>query len=294
MGAYIAGASAFLLWGIFPIFWKIFAGIPPLELIAHRVTWTVVFLLIVVPLRGRLTLYLQAVRSPRQLGLYLLTGSLLACNWLTFVYAVLSNQILESSLGYFLTPLVNVFLGLVVLRERLRLWQWCAVALAAAGVLVQVIQLGRLPWIALVLATSFGGYGLLRKQGPLGPLTGLAMETTALAPFAVGFIVFLSATGADTAWDVARGQQTALFLSGAITAIPLLLFATAARSLPLTSVGLLQYLTPSVQLLVGVFVYDEPFEGALVASFALIWVGLTVYSADGVRQGMRGRRIVEL
>jgi len=282
-----AGISAFLLWGLFPVYWKLFVGLPPLELIAHRITWTMVFLLIVVPLRGRWGDYLRALRTPRQLGLYAISGTLLAVNWLTFVYAVLTDRILDASLGYFLTPLVNVLLGMVVLRERLRPMQWAAIGLATSGVLVQIAQLGRLPWIALVLAATFGIYGLLRKRGALGSLTGLAVETTVLTPIALGFIGFLQLGGGTVIPSAPWGEQMVLALSGVVTATPLLLFATAARSLRLATVGLLQYIGPTVQFVIGVVVYAEPFTGPVVASFILIWIGLALYTVDGLHHGYR-------
>jgi chloramphenicol-sensitive protein RarD len=261
--------------------------VPATEVIAHRVVWSLGFLLLVLRWRGRLGQFRDALRSPRFVALYFTSGALLAVNWLTYIWAVLSGQIVEASLGYFLVPLCNVALGLLVLHERLRVAQWIAVALAAAGVLNELAHLGRLPWVALVLAVSFAFYGLLRKRGPLGPLTGLAVETTVLAPIAVGFILWRQLGGVGALGAVSVTEHVLLLSAGVVTAVPLLLFATGVRLLSLTSLGLFQYLSPTVQLLLGVFVYGESFGRDRAASFALIWAALALYSIDGVLAGRR-------
>jgi len=288
MAGALAATGAFLLWGVLPIYWKFLPMVGPLEIIAHRVVWSLAFLFIVLKLRGRMGQFRAALVDPRQLALYALSGGLLAMNWLTYIHAVQIDQIVEASLGYFLVPLCNVALGLLVLRERLRPLQWTAVALAAAGVLVQLTQVGRLPWIALVLAATFAFYGLLRKRGPLGPLTGLGVETALLTPIAVGYLVWRGVEGSGALGSVGALEHTLLLACGIVTAVPLLWFATAARALSMASLGLFQYLAPSVQLLIGVAIYGEPFGGARAASFALIWAGLALYSADAFRAGRRG------
>lgn len=284
----LAASGAFLLWGVLPIYWKFLHGVQPLEVIAHRIVWSLMFLLIVLHTRGRLGQFRQALADPGQLALYGLSGGLLAVNWLTYIHAVQTDQIVEASLGYFLVPLCNVALGFVVLRERLRSVQWLAVALAAAGVLVQLARLGRLPWIALVLAGSFAIYGLLRKRGPLGSLTGLGVETALLTPVALGYLVWRGMRGDGALGSVDTAQHILLIGCGIVTAVPLLWFATAARSLSMASLGLFQYLAPSVQLLIGVALYGEPFGGARAGSFLLIWAGLALYSADAFRAARRG------
>lgn len=283
----LAATGAFFLWGVLPIYWKFLLGVQPLEVIAHRIVWSLGFLLIVLKFRGRLGQFRAALVDPRQLALYAISGALLAVNWLTYIFAVQTDRIVEASLGYFLVPLCNVALGFVVLRERLRPMQWTAVALAAAGVMVQLAKVGRLPWIALVLAVSFAIYGLLRKRGPLGPLTGLGVETALLAPVALGYLVWRGMQGEGALGSVGVLEHTLLLACGIVTAVPLLWFATAARALSMASLGLFQYLAPSVQLLIGVTLYAEPFGGARAGSFALIWAGLALYSVDAFRAGRR-------
>lgn len=283
----IAATGAFLLWGVLPVYWKLLHGVQPLEVIAHRIVWSLVFLLFVLRVRGRLRQFREALVDPRQLALYGLSGGLLGVNWLTYIFAVQASHIVEASLGYFLVPLCNVALGFLVLRERLRPMQWTAVALAAAGVMVQLARVGRLPWIALVLAGTFAIYGLLRKRGPLGSLTGLGVETALLAPLACGYLVWRQSIGAGALGSVDLGRHVLLFACGVATAVPLLWFATAARALSMASLGLFQYLAPTVQLLIGVVLYAEPFDGARAGSFLLIWAGLALYSADAFRAGRR-------
>ncbi len=283
----LAAAGAFLLWGVLPVYWKELHAVTPIEVIAHRVVWSLVFLLIVLRMRGRLRQFLAALCDPRQIALYLLSGSLLAMNWLTYIYAVQTGQIVDASLGYFLVPLCNVTLGFVVLRERLRAMQWVAVGLAGAGVLVQLARIGRLPWISLVLAGSFAIYGLLSKRGPLGPLTGLGVETALLTPVAIGYLAFRQWQGTAAFGSVGVTEHGLLIACGVVTAVPLLLFAVGARALSLTSLGLFQYLAPTVQLFLGAVVYGEPFGGARAGSFALIWLGLALYSWDALRMSRR-------
>ena len=286
----LAATGAFLLWGVLPIYWKFLPMVAPVEVIAHRIVWSLVFLLVVLRMRGRLGQFRAALVDPRQLALYGVSGGLLAVNWLTYIYAVQTNRIVDASLGYFLVPLCNVALGFVVLRERLRPLQWAAVALAAVGVAVQLARVGRLPWIALVLAGSFAIYGLLRKRGPLGPLTGLGVETALLAPLALGFLLWRGWSGAGAFGSVGGFEHGLLLACGVVTAVPLLWFAVAARSLSMVSLGLFQYLAPSVQLLIGVALYAEPFGGARAGSFALIWAGLAVYSYDAFRSARSAAR----
>lgn len=283
----LSATCAFALWGVLPIYWKALLVVPPVEVIAHRVVWSLVFLLVVLRMRGRLGQFRAALGEPRQVGLYLLSGSLLGVNWLTYIHAVQTAQIVESSLGYFLVPLCNVALGFIVLRERLRPLQWIAVAFAAVGVLVQLVRFGRVPWIALVLAGSFAIYGLLRKRGPLGALTGLGVETALLTPIAIGYLVFLHGQGTGAFGSVGTTEHVLLLACGVATAVPLLFFAVAARSLTLASLGLFQYIAPTVQLILGAALYGEPFGGARAWSFVLIWLGLALYSADAFRTGRR-------
>jgi chloramphenicol-sensitive protein RarD len=282
--------AAFFLWGVLPVYWKELQGVPPLQVIAHRVAWSLLFLAAVAAWRGGFGAWKAALRSPAVAGLHFASGLLLSANWLTYVWAVSTAQIVEASLGYFLNPLLNVLLGCVALRERLRPVQWAAVALAAAGVALQVAGLGRLPWIALVLAGSFAVYGFVRKRSPLGPLSGLGVETTLVFPLAAGFIAWQEAAGAGAFGGAEAGRQALLVGTGVVTAVPLLLFAAGTRALPLAMVGLLQYVAPSVQFALGVMVYDEPFGGLQTASFGLVWAGLALLAADGLRHAARSFR----
>lgn len=275
------------MWGVFPLYWKQLADIPATELIAHRVVWSLALLLALVRLRGRGAQFFTALRNRRNCALYLLSGSLLGLNWLLFVWAVNAGHVLDSSLGYFLNPLCNVALGFFLLGERLRPVQWTAVGCAVAGVIVQLVELGRVPWIALGLAATFAFYGLLRKRGPLGPVAGLALETLLLTPLAAGFLLWLAAAGRGAFGHVGATQHAWLLAAGLVTSVPLLLFATAARALPLSVLGVFQYLAPTGQFLLGVWYYREPFGRAQALSFGLIWLGLVLFSVDALRQRRR-------
>jgi chloramphenicol-sensitive protein RarD len=262
---------------------------PALEVVLHRSVWSLVFLLAVLAWQGRWEWLRELVRQPRRLGKFTLSALLLSGNWLVYVYAVQTGQVVEASLGYFINPLVSVMLGVLVLRERLRPVQWAAVALAAGGVCWLTWQTGRLPWIALVLAASFGLYGLMRKTASLGALEGLAIETLLLAPVVVPALAWWtwSHGGALAQGDLALDGW--LLFSGPLTAVPLLLFAAGARRLPLSTVGLLQYLAPTIQLLLGVWAFHEPFGASRLVGFAFIWSALALISAEALREGQRRR-----
>ena len=292
VGAGIAVGGAFLVWGVLPVYWKLLAGIQPLEIIAHRVVWSLVFLCIVMRLRGRLGLWRAALVDGRQLVRHGLSAALLGVNWLTFIYAMQTDRVIESSLGYFLVPMCNVALGFVILGERLRALQWVAVALAAVGVGVQLVRVGELPWLALVLAGTWAVYGLLSKKGPLGPVTGLGVETALLAPVAAGYLVWRGWTGEGALGQVGWGQGILLLACGVVTAVPLVWFSSGARLLSMATIGLFQYLAPSVQLVLGVLLYREPFGGSQVWAFGFIWAGLALYSLDAFRAGRRMAKAV--
>lgn len=284
-------ASAFLLWGLFPLYFKALSAVPPLELLAHRVVWSLVFVALVLAAR-RQWAWLKALRQqPRVLALFSLSALLLAVNWCIYIWAVHSDRVVDASLGYFINPLVNVLLGLVLLKERLRPGQWAAVLTAAGGVAWLTWQSGQLPWIAISLALSFGFYGLLRKVGALGPLEGLALESMVLAPFGLLWMVWLSSHGGLVLAEVSFGMQCLLAASGPITAIPLLLFAAGARRIPLSVLGLLQYVGPSMQLVLGVWLYHEPFGRERLIGFALIWLALAIYSAEGALRAWWNRPV---
>ena len=278
---------AFGIWGLYPLYLRELASVSSLEIVLHRSAWSLVFLLGVLALLRRWAWLRTLLKSPRQMLMPLASGLLLALNWLLYVYAVQSAQVVEASLGYFINPLLSVCLGVVVLRERLKRVQWVAVGFAAAGVFWLTWHTGRLPWLGLALAASFAVYGLLRKTSVLGPLEGLTLETLLIAPLIVPWLaaVTLNGTGA-----LASGSPTLVFwlvMAGPLTALPLMMFAAAARRLKLATVGLFQYLSPSLQLAIGVAVFGEPFDAQRLAGFVLIWAGLAVYTAHAWAVGRK-------
>lgn len=281
----LLGVAAYGLWGLFPLFFKQLQHVGSLEVVLHRMVWSLLFVMLVLATLRRWTWLREAVRSPRLLGTFAVSSTLLASNWLTYIWAVNNGHVLDASLGYFILPLVNVALGFVFLHERPRPGQWLAFGTAAAGVLWLGLLTGHMPWIALVLALSFGFYGLIRKLAPLGALEGMSLETMLLAPLAAMALLWGHHSGNMPAQD---SRTWLLFLlCGPVTAIPLLLFSAAARRVPLSTMGILQYLTPTILLFLGVLLYGEPFAGPRLAGFALIWTALLLYSVDGWRHRVR-------
>ena len=274
---------AYLLWGLFPLYFRQLAAVPATEVLVHRIVWSLAFVLIVLALRRQWAWLLPVLRRPKVLGAFAASALLLSTNWLTYIWSVGHGHVLDASLGYFITPLVNVLFGVTLLNERPRPGQWMALALAATGVLWLTIQGGQLPWIALVLAATFGSYGLLRKVAVLGALEGLTLETLLLAPAAlIGLALWMSrGSGSFPAPDLATNLW--LIGVGPLTAVPLLLFAAGARRISMTTLGLLQYLGPTIQFLLGVWLFNEPFTAARAIGFGFIWVGLIAYSVDGWR-----------
>ena len=278
-----AGLAAYLIWGLVPIFFKQIAEVPADEIIAHRVVWAMALMTAVIGFGRGFGEALRLARIPAQLARIALASALVLINWLTFVWGVNNGHILETSLGYFILPLFNVALGVLLLKERLRPLQWLAVALATIGVIIETVQVGGLPWISLVLAGSFGIYGLLRKQLPLDAASGLFLETVCMLPVALAWLAWLAHSGQNhfgTGQGLPSGRDLMLIATGAVTAIPLLLFAVAARRLPLNMMGFLQYLAPSITFLLAVFVYREPLDLSRALAFAAIWAGLAVYTVD--------------
>lgn len=288
----VAATICYLMWGLVPLYWKQLAGIHPVELIAHRHLWSLVLVLVILLTQRRAGEITSALSTFGGLGRNLLSATLLTANWLVYVWGVNTGHVIETSLGYFLVPLVNVAIGRLALHEYLRRVQWMAIALAAIGVALMIAQLHRPPWIALALAASWSSYAVMKKQSPLGPLTGLTVETVLLAPFALGFLVWQHLGGLGALGRVSPGQHVLVFSSGLITALPLLLFAYGARRIRLSTLGLLQYLAPTVQFILGVWYYREPFSRDRAIGFAFIWAGLIVYTADNLytlRQSTRQR-----
>lgn len=280
----LLGLSAYMVWGFFPAYFKALAGAAPLEIVAHRIAWSALLLLLLSLLRGRS----QALRSAfgQRRVLLTLCGStlLIATNWLVFIYAVEGGEVLQSSLGYFINPLVSILLGFVFLGERLNRPQQVSLLLAAGGVLYLALQGGEVPWIALILAWSFGLYGLLRKIAQVDALIGLTVETLLLAPLATGYLVWLQSQGESAFLAGSLRHNLLLPLAGAVTALPLLCFAGAARRLRLATVGFLQYITPTLHFVLAVGLFGEPFSAIHLVSFSCIWAGLAIYTADALRQ----------
>lgn len=283
----LAAAGAYICWGLLPLYWKQLQAVPALEILAHRMTWSLVFVVLLLALRRQWAWLRTTFANRRILLTYTISALLLALNWYLYIWAVNAGHVVETSLGYFINPLVNVILGVLVLHERLRLAQGAAIVVAAGGVLYLTFTLGSVPWIALVLAVTFGTYGLLRKTAALNALEGLALETMVLFPAALIYLLVLQ--GQARAAFVQTSVLTTLLLAGAgvATAIPLLLFATGARRLTLTTLGLLQYIAPTLQFLLGVFLYHEPVPMARLIGFGLIWLALGLYSAEGLLHSRR-------
>lgn len=275
-------AISYTIWGLFPLYFKSLHSVPALEILLNRMLWSLVFLLGVLTWRKQWRWIGNAVRQPKLLAGFAGSALLLSANWFVYIWAINHDHVIDASLGYFITPLVNVLLGFVLLRERLRPGQWLAVALAAAGVAWLTWQAGHLPWIGLILAVTFGTYGLIRKTSQLGPLEGLSLETAMLFPFAFGYLAWLSLDGQNALITQTPDVKLLLLASGPITAIPLLLFAAGARRIPMTTLGLLQYIAPSLQLLLGVLLFSEPFDSHRLTGFLAIWAALLVYSVEGL------------
>lgn len=278
----LTAALAYILWGLFPLFLKQLSHVNALEVVAHRSFWALVFMLALLAVLKRFAWLREALRQPRVIGVFVASALLLSTNWLVYVWAVSRGRVIETSLGYFINPLVNVVLGYLVLHERPRPLQWAAIGLAACGVLWLTLAAGSLPWIALTLAASFGLYGLLRKTAPLGAMEGLTLETLVMAPLTLALLAWFLARG-DGAF--ANGDPVTtlwLVLAGPFTAIPLLLFAAGARRVTLATLGLLQYLGPTIAFLLGVFMFHEPFDPGRGIGFALIWAALLVYSGESL------------
>ncbi|MEO3691241.1 EamA family transporter RarD [Roseateles paludis] len=274
----VFAALAYVAWGLFPLYLKQVALVPPLEVVAHRTVWSLVFSLAVLALLRRWSWWRSLDRQV--LWKTGLSALFVATNWLGYVWAIATDHVVDASLGYFINPLVNVALGYLVLHERLRAAQWVAIGFATAGVLWLTWQLGHTPWISLMLAFTFGLYGLMRKTSTLGAIEGLTVETLLLAPIAVGALLWWSAHGQHAVTDAAYGGW--LIGTGPLTAGALMLFAAGARRVPLSTMGLIQYVAPTLQLMLGVWVYHEPMSSARLIGFALIWAGLAIYSADSL------------
>ena len=285
------GISAFMLWGAMPLFFPLLEPAGAIEIVAHRVVWSLAFCLIALTVMRQLGAFRDALRSPRILGTLATAAVLIVVNWVVYVYAVLTDRVLDAALGYFINPVITVLLGVLILRERLRPVQWLAVAFGVASVVVLSTGLGGLPWISLCLALSFGMYGLVKNRvgRTVQALPGLAVETVVATPFAIAYLVWLGSSGTFTGHGA--GHSLLLMSAGVVTALPLLLFGAAARRLPLSVVGMLQYLTPALQFLVGLLVFGEHMPAARWVGFILIWVALVLLTTDGIHQSRKAPRV---
>ena len=275
--------AAYVIWGLFPLYFKALEQVPSLQILAHRMAWSLLFVALLLALLKRWSWMRLLREQPALLARFALSAVLLSSNWGIYIWAVNSNHVVDASLGYYINPLVNVALGSVLLHERLRGLQWVALAIAAAGVTVMAIEVGHVPWISLSLALTFGSYALLRKTAPLGALEGLAVETAVLFPLAVAYLFWLSTQGMNAFASADLSTRWLLVAAGPITTIPLLQFAAGARRMSMTLLGVLQYITPTLQLALGVWLYHEPFAAAKMVGFGLVWVGLAVFLLDGLR-----------
>ncbi len=276
----LAAAGGFLFWGLVPVYWKQMQAISAFELIAHRIVWSLVFLLGVIAWQGRFAGLWAACRNRRLIGLNLLSSLLLTANWTIYIWAVNGGHVIESSLGYFLVPLANVALGSLLFHERLRPLQWTAIGCAVLGVGLLLFRLGQVPWIGLSIAVTWAGYGLLKKKSALGAITGLTVETLMLFPLAAAALLWWHHTGTGALGRVDVRLHAYVLSAGVVTALPLLLFAYGAQRIRLTTLGLLQYLSPSVQFLIGLLVYHEAFDADRMLAYGIIWGGLALYTAD--------------
>jgi chloramphenicol-sensitive protein RarD len=287
----LTAAAAYILWGFFPIYWKLLQNVTALEILAHRMTWSLVFLLAILAYKNHWSWIRPALKNRKILLTFLTTAVLLSVNWGIYIWGVNAGFIIETSLGYFINPLVNVLLGVLFLKEKLRPGQLLAVLIALAGVLYLTFSYGTLPWIALTLAFSFGFYGLLRKTAALGSLEGLSLETGLLFLPALAFLIFLQFNG--TAAFARTDLRTTLLLAfaGVATAVPLLLFAAGARQITLITLGILQYTAPTIQFLIGVLLYKEPFDTQRLLGFALVWLALLIYTGESLYRAQHTHRL---
>ena len=269
--------TVYVMWGFFPIYWKLLQDVPALQVIGHRIGWSFLLLMTVILFTKQWKDFRSVALKPKIIGIYAIAGILLSVNWLIYVWGVNSGFIVETSLGYFINPLISVLLGVVFLHERLRAMQWIPIGLAAAGVIYLTVTYGRLPWIALSLAFSFGIYGLVKKLAPLGSLYGLTLETALVFPIAFVYLAFVEFTGTGAFLQNSLLTDILLIGTGLVTSIPLLLFASAVRQIPLTMIGILQYIAPTLQFLIGVFLYHEAFDQSRLIGFSLVWLALIIF-----------------
>ncbi|HEX6873551.1 MAG TPA: EamA family transporter RarD [Micromonosporaceae bacterium] len=286
---YLFGVAAYLCWGLFPLYWKLLRPATPVEILAHRVVWSLVFVALIITASRHWAQIRTLLRRPDRLRLIMLASVVIGVNWGVYIYGVNSDRVVETSLGYFINPLVTVLLGVFVLRERLRRLQWVAIGVGAAAVAVLTADYGHVPYLALSLAVSFGLYGLIKKRLAVPATNSLLMESAVLALPALAYIGVLIATDRSTFGQISLSHSLLVIAAGLVTSVPLLLFAGAANRIPLSALGLLQYLAPVLQLGCGVLVYHEPMPPARLAGFMLVWVALAIFTWDGIRSARSTR-----
>jgi chloramphenicol-sensitive protein RarD len=287
---YVYGLTAYTMWGFFPIYFKLLQPSPALEILSHRILWSVVFVAFLLTVMRNWRFVSGLLRHPRRLAGMVAAGGLIGVNWGTYIWAVNSSRVVETALGYFITPLVVVLLGVFVLRERLRWLQWAAVGVGALAVAILTVDYGRLPYVALTLAASFGCYSLIKKRMSLPPAEGLFVESAVLALPALAYLTWLNVSGGAEFGHVSALHTTLMLVAGVATAVPLLLFAGAANRVPLVGLGIMQYVAPIIQLAVGVLIYHEPMPPARIAGFGLVWLALMIFTADGIRNARASAR----
>lgn len=289
-GGVILGAAAYICWGFFPLYWPLLDPAGSLEVLAHRVIWSLLFVLVLIAITSRWNTFVHIARDRRMMVILACASVVIAFNWGGFIYGVTNGHVIETSLGYFINPLVTVLLGVFVLKETLRPTQWAAVGIGSLAVIVLAVDYGRPPWIALIVAFSFATYGFLKKKANLGAFEGLGMETLILAPVALAFLIALQLRSDLTFGHAGVGNAFLLFGTGVVTAIPLLLFSAAATRLTLTTIGLLQYLGPILQFIFGLIIFDEDMNGARWIGFILVWLALVIFTADALNNRRRALR----
>jgi len=282
--------TCFVSWGLLPIFWKQFLSISPFEIVAQRIFWSFVFSGVIIVLWKKWTLLKNIFSSPKKIIIAVLCSLIIAANWLIYVYAINTNQIVEASMGYYINPIFSIFLGVLVLKERLNIFQSGAVVLAAAGVIYMALDFGHLPWIALMLALTFGIYGLVKKMLKLDAIAGLNSDTMFLAPFALVYIIYCHSSGEVSTIPLTWMNSLLLICTGPVTLFPLFCFAQGANRIELSSIGFIQFLAPTIKLIIGVFLYNEPFTSTHIISFSCIWAALGIYTAGSIFYIRKNRR----
>jgi len=284
------GIAAYSMWGLFPLYWPLLKPSAALEILAHRIAWSLVAVVAILAVRRHWSWFRGLLRTPRKLGLLVLAAVIITVNWGVYIYAVNSGHVVEGALGYFINPLVSVLFGVILLKERLRRWQWIAVGLGAVAVVILAVDYGRPPWIALVLAVSFGTYGLVKKIAGVGSVESMTVETLVLLLPALGYLLYLGQQGTSTFGNAGTGHAFLLAGAGVVTAVPLLCFTASAIRIPLTTIGLLQYIAPILQFLCGVFVIGEVMPPSRWLGFGVIWLALSVFTWDSLRTAAQARR----